>query len=74
MRKALFLDRDGVVNAADYTVWRDGQGTVFTPSDYEVWANNFGRMAAPFSRAIPEPATGILLLLAGVGCRGPRSY
>lgn len=57
---------DGVVDAADYTVWRDGLGTVYQPSDYDVWAANFGATAASppsNSTAVPEP-TGFLLLAA----------
>lgn len=35
-------NNDGVVDAADYTVWRDGLGTTFTQADYDVWKANFG--------------------------------
>ncbi|TWT48477.1 hypothetical protein Pla111_02450 [Botrimarina hoheduenensis] len=55
---------DGVVNAADYTVWRDGLGTKFTPSDYTLWADNYGITSGPASGTIPEPAAGILWLVA----------
>ncbi|TWT97846.1 hypothetical protein Pla108_19990 [Botrimarina colliarenosi] len=33
---------DGQVDAADYTVYRDGLGTTFAPADYDVWAENYG--------------------------------
>ena len=64
------------VGPEDYTVWADGFGMVspaFTdgdysgdgtvgPEDYTFWADNFGMMATgPVS--IPEPGTGVLLLL-----------
>lgn len=55
---------DGAVNAADYTVWRDGLGTMFTPGDYDVWVANFGATAPASSVAVPEPTAGVLLLLA----------
>ena len=55
---------DGTVDAADYTVWRDGLGTTFTLSDYDVWVNNFGATAPASSGAVPEPTAGLLLLLA----------
>jgi probable HAF family extracellular repeat protein len=73
-------DHDGVVDAADYTVWRDtlysttdlaadgnGNGTV-DYGDYEVWKSNFGNQLSSgtgASSAIPEP-TALSLLLAGI--------
>ena len=35
-------NNNGVVDAADYVVWRDGLGTTFTQADYDVWRANFG--------------------------------
>lgn len=61
---------DGTVDAADYTVWRDGLGTTFTQADYDVWVNNFGTTASSSavstssSAAVPEPSTATLLLAA----------
>lgn len=55
---------DGTVNAADYTVWRDGLGTTFTPGDYDVWVANFGVTAPASSGAVPEPMSGLLLMIA----------
>lgn len=67
---------DGVVNAADYTVWRDALGQAITlpnegdtpgtvtQEDYVVWANNYGSSAAPSSSAaVPEPASGLMLIV-----------
>ncbi len=34
------------VDAADYTVWRDGLGTTFTQADYDVWSENYGAAGA----------------------------
>lgn len=67
---------DGIVNAADYVVWRNHldqsvslpndltPGDV-TQSDYTAWQNNFGATAGSGSVSVPEPA-GLLLLVAVV--------
>src|SRR4051794_40739063 len=69
---------DGVVDAIDYTVWRNhlGQsmtlpndatpGTV-TQADYDVWRANFRNQSGSGAGAtvtVPEPAAMVLLLLA----------
>lgn len=60
------FNSDGVVDAADYTVWRDGLGVDFVAADYDTWVGNFGASAAGQSQSqgasIPEPAAGVLLL------------
>ncbi|TWT93452.1 hypothetical protein Pla108_39460 [Botrimarina colliarenosi] len=70
------FNNDGAVNAADYTVWRDGLGTNYTQADYGVWASNYGAVSGPTS-ATPEPATvalvGLAVLLAGAGRTPHRS-
>jgi hypothetical protein len=75
---------DDIVNAADYVVWRkrlgqtvaagtsadgDGNGVIGQP-DLEVWRAAFGNTAGGTGSraAVPEPATGLLLLL-GIGYR-----
>ncbi|TWT33462.1 hypothetical protein KOR34_32940 [Posidoniimonas corsicana] len=71
---------DGVVDAADYTVWRDnlGQsvtlpgdptpGTV-TAADYDVWRTNFGAGSAPPSAvAAPEPTAAGGVMMAAITC------
>jgi hypothetical protein len=69
---------NGVVDAADYTVWRDhlGQSVTLpndttpgsvTQADYDVWKSNFGNHSGSgsgASAAVPEPAS-LLLLLSG---------
>ena len=70
---------DGVVDAADYTVWRDtfgsmsdlaadgdGSGTV-DAADYDIWRQNFGAGAGGFvnnAEAVPEPTTATLIAAA----------
>lgn len=83
---SLFGDynEDGTVDAADYTVWRDGEnGDVALPNDnglgtpigaahYELWSDNFGESSAP-ATAVPEPTALLLTLGAfGVTCWGGR--
>jgi hypothetical protein len=58
-------NHNGIVDAADYTVWRDGLGSTYTQADYDVWKTNFGNQSGSGSSAnaaVPEPATFVLLL------------
>ncbi len=73
-------NNDGVVNLADYTVWRDSVGAAADtlPNDplgvaisdahYELWTANFGNSSANAQleqHAVPEPdATAILVMVA----------
>ena len=54
---------NGKVDGADYVVWRNGLGTIYTPADYDVWRAHFGENAGSGASlsAIPEPATCALL-------------
>ncbi len=68
-------NEDGLVDAADYTLYRDTLGMSVTPfsgadgdgdglidsDDYSVWASNFGSSTAT-GLAVPEPS-GLLLLV-----------
>ena len=59
---------DGVVDAADYTVFRDNVSGQFTPADYTTWANNYGATYSPSSAtAVPEPAA-VTLVAFGMAC------
>ena len=78
-------NNNGIVDAADYVVWRKGLGTTYTQDDFNVWRANFGATAGSGSGlgaaaglpsstdvAVPEPASGILLIatiVAFLACR-----
>jgi hypothetical protein len=56
-------NQDGVVNAADYTVWRN---TDRTQAGYNTWRANFDSTEGSGSTtggAVPEPKTVVLLML-----------
>lgn len=70
---------DGFVNAADYTVWRDGFGDFVTPfsgadgdgsgqidaPDYSHWIERYGDApGAAFATSVPEATTLVMSLLA----------
>ncbi|MEN0109327.1 MAG: hypothetical protein AAF805_01265 [Planctomycetota bacterium] len=70
---------NGVVDAADYTLWRDTRGQSVAPltgadgtgdgeidlQDYAIWQSGFGDSAPSAAEAIPEPnAVGLLLSCA----------
>jgi endonuclease/exonuclease/phosphatase family metal-dependent hydrolase len=63
---------DGTVDAADYTVWRDGLGADYDQDDYVDWKNNFGQSLGSGgvagggrgTLAVPEPGA-VLLALVG---------
>jgi hypothetical protein len=53
---------NGVVDAADYVVWRNGLGTVYAQEDYNNWRAHFGQSFNSrfiVNRAVPEPAACI---------------
>lgn len=80
-------DGDGVVTAADYTVWADSFGNPdesalggngdglngVDKGDYDVWAVNFDSVAGTAASAsvVPEPGT-VLLVLWGAACLAGR--
>lgn len=73
---------DGLVGAADFTVWRDALGQTasaltgadgngdgqITQLDYEVWRTNFGNQVASMASAIavPEPHFAAFTILGGI--------
>jgi hypothetical protein len=76
------FNNDGVVDAADYVVWRNASPTatlsndrtpgVVDASDYADWRTNFGKSSpangtALGSNPVPEPADILLLFIAIMG-------
>lgn len=70
---------DGVVDAADYTVYRDNYlafgvdnpanangDSVVTAADYAIWAANYGASTLGASISIPEPSTGAIAAIVGL--------
>ena len=67
--KVADFNGDGIVDAADYVVWRKGSGTLYTTSDYGLWTTQFGQTTAGSGAqsTVPEPATcGLFILPAFV--------
>jgi hypothetical protein len=62
------FNSDGVVDAADYVVWRKGAGSQFNSMHHVEWRTHFGATsgagsAALGAAAVPEPAGAVLILL-----------
>ena len=59
---------NGTVDAADYTMWHDGNRPNSSTAGYILWADNFGQSSASSSGAnpVPESTTLLLALLAFV--------
>ncbi len=55
---------NGRVDAADYTVWRDGGSPDSSQAGYNLWANNFGASLPASAAAVPEPSSLIAALVA----------
>ncbi|TWT86327.1 hypothetical protein Mal64_38680 [Pseudobythopirellula maris] len=66
---------NGVVDAADFTVWRDSLGSTTNlaadgdlsggvgPEDWQVWADNFGNSLPATAAGVPEPGAIAAILL-----------
>jgi hypothetical protein len=79
---------DGVIDAADYEVWRaqfggnvaeysgaDGSGNGFIDAaDYVVWRNNFMTGGNVASTAVPEPNAAVTVLVGVVGLAFRRRF
>ncbi|MEO0529596.1 MAG: hypothetical protein AAF266_03360 [Planctomycetota bacterium] len=59
------FNADGVVNAADYTVLRDGLGDLYTEQDIATWRANYGAVSLAAAVSVPEPS-GFAVLAAGL--------
>lgn len=73
---------DGIVNAADFVIWRDSLGDtgtdlaadangdeVVNTADYDIWVENFGEGALTASAAssVPEPTSALILTFLASG-------
>lgn len=59
------FNSDGVVDAADYAVLREGMGINYMPSDIQVWLNNYGAsLPNPAAPSFPAPSPASFALLA----------
>jgi hypothetical protein len=83
-------NNNGIVDAADYTVWRDHLGQSFAlpnrsaantgpiaAADFNFWKTQFGQHAGSGSgalTAVPEPATLWMLLVAAAGVSTRRRW
>ncbi|WP_425395372.1 LamG-like jellyroll fold domain-containing protein [Aeoliella sp.] len=83
-------NQDGIVNLADYTVWRNNLGSnvelpnrdpantgAIGAADYDSWKAHFGEGSSALGASqsaqqsnVPEPATAVLLMLAGLVAAG----
>jgi hypothetical protein len=56
---------DGFVDAADYSVWRDGLGDTYELSDYAIWKAHFGAnykgSSSVTSSTVPEPSQFVIV-------------
>jgi hypothetical protein len=62
------FNQNGVVDAADYVVCRNGLGTAYTQADFNTWRTHFGQTAGSRSLSgtnVAEPSPALLLL---IGC------
>jgi endonuclease I len=57
---------DGFVDAADYTVWRDGISPDNTQAGYNTWATHYGE-SMPQGTSVPEPTSVLIVLTFLVG-------
>ncbi len=60
---------DGIVDSADYVVWRENLGAPFTMDDYSIWRSYFGTSLTPgigTGSAVPEPAALMLLAMSSL--------
>jgi hypothetical protein len=71
------FNNDGIVDAADYTVWRNGLGGQYTAAQYNDWKTNFGKSrngagaslhpsglgATGSASVVPEPGTAFVVLV-----------
>lgn len=59
-------NHDGIINAADFVLWRDTDGS---PAGYTTWQSHFGLeagtgMGDSLQASVPEPTAWVLILCA----------
>lgn len=66
------LTGDGIVNAVDYTLWRDGLGDTYSGQDYLAWREGFGAAveSAGAGETAPEPIS-IAILVGAAAITAP---
>ncbi|HEY4235697.1 MAG TPA: laminin B domain-containing protein [Lacipirellulaceae bacterium] len=60
-------NHNSFVDAADYTVWRDGLGSVYSTTDFDIWHAHFGEHAGSGANAgisVPESTSWLLMCLS----------
>ncbi|TWT94763.1 Matrixin [Botrimarina colliarenosi] len=76
------FNADGVVDAGDYTLWRDESGSSVSPysgadhtgdgqvtaADYSLWQAHYGETLGGGAASVPEPAAAWLLATLAIGC------
>jgi hypothetical protein len=65
------FNHDGIVDAADYAVWRKKLAEVYTPDHYYLWRANFGETVGGAGGTattvpVPEPVSIFLVALAAI--------
>jgi hypothetical protein len=64
-------NHNGVVDAADYVVWRKGLGTTYVQADYTVWRTHCGQPPGSgagtiTTTAVAEPTTLVMIILGAI--------
>lgn len=71
-------NNDGIVDTADYNLWRDNLGSNLalpgetvtpgevTQEDLFIWRNNFGASSASTPNSVPEPSSVLLMSMMGL--------
>jgi len=62
------FNHDGIVDAADYSVWRNGLGSTYTATDYKIWKANFGRSSLNAAPLPEPPASALVAILFAAAC------
>jgi hypothetical protein len=67
-------NHSGVVDAADYVLWRKDPAANGGPTGYDTWRANFGKTSglASGQTAIPEPSALVLLVIGSLAGNGLR--